>query len=102
MGFCIQEAALNDLLQTWRSQYRVYAPKVYPGGGRFSDTDCIRYGEIQKAEEIVFDKKSEYSSRKSSPLSPRPCSFSPKMRQKKPMLPQKEPSYFSEAAISMH
>lgn len=61
MGFCIQEAALNDLLQTWHSQYRVYAPKVYPGGGRFSDTDCIRYGEIQTADEIVFDKKSEYS-----------------------------------------
>lgn len=61
MGFSIQEAALNQLLQRWQTEYTVYAPKVFPGGGRFSDTDCIRYGEIAAASDIVFDRKSDYS-----------------------------------------
>lgn len=61
MGFSIQEAALNQLLARWQMEYTVYAPRVYRGGGRFSDTDCIRYGEISTAADIVFDRKSDYS-----------------------------------------
>ncbi|HJC62663.1 MAG TPA: anaerobic sulfite reductase subunit AsrA [Candidatus Blautia merdavium] len=61
MGFCIQEAQFNAILKEWQKQYHIYAPKVYKGGGRFSDTDCIRYGEISQINEIVFDRKSQYS-----------------------------------------
>lgn len=61
MGFVTQKEELNRLLCSWQTEYCIYAPKRIAGGGRFSDTDCIRYGEIKTAEEIVFDRKSEYS-----------------------------------------
>lgn len=61
MGFVVSEKTLNTILESWKEQYRIFAPKIYPGGGRFSDTDCIRYGEVQLVEEIVFDRKAEYS-----------------------------------------
>lgn len=61
MGYQLQAAELDRLLQSWQGQYRIYAPKRFRGGGRFSDTDCIRYGEIRSVDEIVFDEKSDYS-----------------------------------------
>lgn len=61
MGFRVTDLELNALLDTWKADYLIYAPRKFAGGGRFSDTDCIRYGEITRAEEIVFDKKSDYS-----------------------------------------
>ena len=61
MGFCVTSMQLNALFQTWQSEYHIYAPCNFPGGGRFSGTDCVRYGQVHGVEEIVFDKKSEYS-----------------------------------------
>ena len=52
---------VNNILRQLSKDYLIYAPKVFEGDGRFSDTDTIRYGEISSIEEIVFDKKSEYS-----------------------------------------
>ena len=57
MGFHITDMQLNVLFQTWQTNYHIYAPHNFSGGGRFSDTDCIRYGKIEHADEIVFDKK---------------------------------------------
>ena len=61
MGFHVTDMQLNALFQTWQTNYHIYAPRNFSGGGRFSNTDCIRYGKINHADEIVFDKKSEYS-----------------------------------------
>jgi anaerobic sulfite reductase subunit A len=61
MGFQLTKAGMDSLLQQWSATYDIYAPKVFAGGGRFSDTDCIRYGKINTAAEIVWDKKSLYS-----------------------------------------
>ena len=61
MGCHITDMQLNVLFQTWQTNYHIYAPRNFSGGGRFSDTDCIRYGKIEHADEIVFDKKSDYS-----------------------------------------
>jgi anaerobic sulfite reductase subunit A len=61
MGYVIEQKQLDLLLQSWQSEYLIFAPKRFTGGGRFSDTDCIRYGEITSADEIVFDEKSQYS-----------------------------------------
>lgn len=61
MGFHVTNMQLNTLFQTWQTNYQIYAPRNFSGGGRFSDTDCIRYGTIDHVEEIVFDKKSDYS-----------------------------------------
>ena len=61
MGFQVTGQQLDRLFRSWRAQYHLYAPRRFPGGGRFSDTDCIRYGRVDRVDEIVFDKKSEYS-----------------------------------------
>lgn len=61
MGFELKKSEMNTLISTWKETYLIYAPKRFVGGGRFSDTDCIRYGEIEDMEEIVMDKKSDYS-----------------------------------------
>jgi anaerobic sulfite reductase subunit A len=34
---------------------------VFAGEGRFSDTDLVKYSEIDSIQEICFDKKSEFS-----------------------------------------
>lgn len=61
MGFNAQKEEINRFLHLLQKEYRIYAPKRFVGGGRFSNTDCIRYGEIQSVDDIVFDEKSEYS-----------------------------------------
>ena len=61
MGFHADSTQLNALFKTWQANYQIYAPRNFPGGGRFSDTDCIRYGEVDCVSEIVFDRKSAYS-----------------------------------------
>lgn len=61
MGYELSKEQMNEVLSLLKEDYLIYAPKCFHGGGRFSDTDCIRYGEISKMEDIVFDKKAEYS-----------------------------------------
>ncbi len=61
MGYVLNSSHMDQVLECLKKEYLIYAPRCVRGGGRFSDTDCIRYGEIAKAEEIVFDKKSEFS-----------------------------------------
>ena len=61
MGFCVSRNQLQALLDSWQADYDVYAPRRLSGGGRLSDTDCIRYGKILRPEEIEFKEKSQYS-----------------------------------------
>ena len=61
MGFVLSLEQANSFLRTHKDEFAFYAPKLYPGTGTFTDTDIVRYGEIEKFDEIVFDKKSDYS-----------------------------------------
>ena len=61
MGYKILTENANEILKKLSQDYLIYAPKVFEGDGRFSDTNTIRYGEIETLEEIVFDKKADYS-----------------------------------------
>lgn len=61
MGYQLTQSALNNLLEKLREEYRIFAPRRFEAGGHFSDTDQIRYGEIQSVTEIVFDEKSSQS-----------------------------------------
>lgn len=61
MGYQLNDEGFNAMLSELTKEYLLYAPKCFEGGNTFSDTDCIRYGEIRRAEEIVFDRKSDYS-----------------------------------------
>ncbi|AOY75198.1 anaerobic sulfite reductase subunit AsrA [Clostridium formicaceticum] len=61
MGYTMTKEAFNKVLASLRESYKIYAPVRLKGRGRFSDTDAIRYEEITKVEEIVFDEKSHFS-----------------------------------------
>ena len=61
MGYRIVNESINSIFEKLSENYMIYAPKVFVGDGTFSDIDVIRYGEVSKIEEIVFDKKSDYS-----------------------------------------
>ena len=61
MGYKLKVEEFNKGLNELRKKYRIYAPKVFEGQGRFSDTDIVRYGEVSKIEEIEFNKKSAFS-----------------------------------------
>ncbi|SCP95297.1 anaerobic sulfite reductase subunit AsrA [Anaerobium acetethylicum] len=61
MGFLFAENGINAVFEKWAEEYHVYAPKRMEGKGAFSDTDSVRYEEINKVEEIEFDLKSHFS-----------------------------------------
>lgn len=61
MGYKIVNESLDTIFEKLSKDYCIYAPKVFEVDETFSDVDVIRYGEVSKVEEIVFDKKSEYS-----------------------------------------
>lgn len=61
MGCIMQLSKANELMDSLKSKYVFYAPKLFKGSGCFSDTDIIRYDEVNCLDEIVFDQKSDYS-----------------------------------------
>ncbi|MFW5555940.1 MAG: anaerobic sulfite reductase subunit AsrA [Roseburia inulinivorans] len=61
MGFKINKEQMNEFLSHLQKNYLIYAPKRFVGSGAFSDTDCIRYGEIKTIDEVEFNEKSQYS-----------------------------------------
>lgn len=60
MAYALDNAQADRVLATLRKDFRVYAPKRFPKEGRYSDTDVIRYAEIENYSEIVWDTKSDY------------------------------------------
>ncbi|QHI73508.1 anaerobic sulfite reductase subunit AsrA [Aminipila terrae] len=61
MGYVAKNDILDLFIAQLTKQYLIFAPKRFKNGGIYSDTDCIRYGEVTSIDQIVFDEKSEYS-----------------------------------------
>lgn len=61
MGIRLSKADAAQVFSSWAREYDVFAPVLMKGDGCFSDTDVVRYGKISSLDEIVWDKKSEYS-----------------------------------------
>ena len=61
MGFLATPAQFQDFLAHLGTEYEIWAPKRFPGGGRFTDTDAVRYAKVATPEEIEFAEKSAYS-----------------------------------------
>ncbi len=61
MGFRASRDCLNQVLRSLQKEYVLYAPKLLVGGGRFSDTDCVRYAPITDIDEVEFAQKAAYS-----------------------------------------
>ena len=63
MGYKLSFETVNSLFDELKKEYKIYAPKRFAKAGRYSDTDIIRYAEVNSIDEIVFDEKSDYSAK---------------------------------------
>lgn len=61
MGFVMSQEALQKVLDQWREEYEVYAPKVMAGEGMYTDVDVVRYQPVASLSEIELEAKSDYS-----------------------------------------
>ncbi|MGM0409331.1 MAG: anaerobic sulfite reductase subunit AsrA [Bacillota bacterium] len=61
MSFQLNYERMDQILKELKKNYKVYAPVRLEGQGRYSDTDVIRYDEIESMSEIVYDEKSDFS-----------------------------------------
>jgi len=61
MGYKLNKRDINDIFEDLSKEYVIYAPKLFEGEGTYSDTNRVRYGEVKTIDDIVFDKKAEYS-----------------------------------------
>lgn len=61
MGYQLSKTEAAQMFREWGRKYDIFAPKLMEGEGCFSDTDIIRYGKVSALDEIVWDKKSDYS-----------------------------------------
>lgn len=61
MGFRFEKSSFNEALKNISKEYKIYAPKVLNGKGTFSDTDSIKYAEVDSIEDMEFNEKSTFS-----------------------------------------
>lgn len=61
MGYQLERTEADTLFATWAKRYDIFAPVLMEGEGCFADTDVVRYGKVSSLDEIVWDKKSDYS-----------------------------------------
>lgn len=61
MGYLLTRPEFDQVLKELGKQYRLYAPVLKKGEGRFSETDVVIYDFIKSSEEIEFEQKSDFS-----------------------------------------
>ena len=61
MGWFLTEQQADILIEKVSEKADIYAPMLFAGEGRFSETDVIRYGVISKSADIVFERISSHS-----------------------------------------
>lgn len=61
MGYTLTRSEFDQVLKELGKKYRLYAPVLKTGQGRFTDTDVVIYDFVKDSSEIEFEKKSDYS-----------------------------------------
>ena len=61
MGYELDKKGLDLALQDIGSKYRLFAPVLKVGEGRFTDTDIVRYDFVDSIDEVELVRKSDYS-----------------------------------------
>ncbi|UDN60543.1 anaerobic sulfite reductase subunit AsrA [Clostridioides sp. ES-W-0016-02] len=61
MKLKLDSSKFNEGLNFLKKDYKIFAPVIMPFKGTFSDTDMIRYKEVNTFEEIEFAQKSNFS-----------------------------------------
>ena len=61
MGYQLQIEDMKQLFGRWKEEYTVLGPRRFAGEGMYSDTDAVRYGELESWEDLEWDERSHYS-----------------------------------------
>ncbi|HEY9069896.1 MAG TPA: anaerobic sulfite reductase subunit AsrA [Candidatus Ozemobacteraceae bacterium] len=61
VSFLLSASELDSWLKRLSGSFEMLGPTRRPGRGRFSGTDVVRYGPITRSDEIVWDRKSDFS-----------------------------------------
>ncbi len=61
MGYQLSRKTADEVFAKLKESFDIFAPKLFPGEGCFSDTDIIRYGKIDSLDEIEYERRSDYS-----------------------------------------
>ena len=59
MGYTLTRSEFDQVLEGLSEKYRLYAPVLKKGQGRFTDTDVVIYDFVYSSSEIEFEKKSD-------------------------------------------
>ena len=61
MGFVYSKEEFNKVIEALKENYKIYAPVLKVGEGRFRDTDVIRYDYIDRIEDAELETRSDFS-----------------------------------------
>ncbi|MBS5607597.1 MAG: anaerobic sulfite reductase subunit AsrA [Enterocloster asparagiformis] len=61
MGYQLQIEDMKRLFDRWKADYTLLGPRRMAGEGMYSDTDVIRYGELENWEDLEWNQRSHYS-----------------------------------------
>ncbi|MBR2782728.1 MAG: anaerobic sulfite reductase subunit A [Firmicutes bacterium] len=61
MGYITDNERLSRIINDLSKDYRLYAPVLKKGEGRFTDTDVVRYDFVTDLSEIELELKSDYA-----------------------------------------
>lgn len=57
MGIKLSVEKFDKCIKELQKNYKIYAPVLMEGKGTFSDTDTVRYAEINSITDIEFQKR---------------------------------------------
>lgn len=63
MGYEISNAKFDEILVELSKEYEILAPFKVKGGGRYSDTDNIKYKKVKTLNDIEYRQKSMFSAK---------------------------------------
>ncbi|KYH29356.1 anaerobic sulfite reductase subunit AsrA [Clostridium colicanis] len=63
MGIKLSVEKFDKCIKELQKNYKIYAPVLMEGKGTFSDTDTVRYAEINSITDIEFQKKANFSAK---------------------------------------
>lgn len=61
--FVLGSKDLNEIVNNMQDKFDMFAPRLFKGEGRFSDSDKVDYARIETFDEIFWDAKSLFSAK---------------------------------------
>ena len=53
----------DEIMNSIKEKYRMFAPVLIPYAGQYSDTPVVRYEEVSSIKDIEFNRKSQFTAK---------------------------------------